>query len=160
MADCYLGLGSNMGDRESYLRKAVKLLAKREAINVRKVSSIYATAPVGYTAQPDFLNIVLHAETSLSPESLLAVCMSVEQQLDRIREIRWGPRTIDIDILLLDEIEVHTSRLTIPHPRMTQRLFVLLPLVELAPDLRIRGVAVKTYILQIQDQHVQVHKPW
>ncbi|MEM5771078.1 MAG: 2-amino-4-hydroxy-6-hydroxymethyldihydropteridine diphosphokinase [Bacillota bacterium] len=160
MVDCYLGLGSNMGDRERYLRKAVGLLAEHEAIKIRKVSSIYATAPVGYTAQPDFLNVVLHAATSLSPESLLAVCLSVEQQLERIREIRWGPRTIDIDILLFDDIEVHTSRLTIPHPQMTQRLFVLLPLAELAPDLRMRGGAVKTDIRKIQDQRVQVYKPW
>ena len=160
MVDCYLGLGSNMGDRERYLRKAVGLLAEHEAIKIRKVSSIYATAPVGYTAQPDFLNVVLHAATSLSPESLLAVCLSVEQQLERIREIRWGPRTIDIDILLFDDIEVHTSRLTIPHPQMTQRLFVLLPLAELAPDLRMGGGAVKTDIRKIQDQRVQVYKPW
>lgn len=160
MTVCYLGLGSNLGDKEDYLRKAVNLLAAHEGIQVCNISSIYATAPIGYTEQPEFLNIVLQVQTSLQPEDLLTVCRSVEQQLKRVRDVRWGPRTIDIDILLYENSQVHTPELTIPHPLMLQRLFVLLPLTEVAPDLRFQGIKINKYISKIQDQHVLVYKPW
>lgn len=160
MSICYLSLGSNMGDRERNIREAVALINDHERIDVRKVSSIYLTAPLGYTEQADFLNIALQAETTLFPQDLLEVCMSVEEQLQRVRTIHWGPRTIDIDILLFDDIYINNPVLSIPHPMMMQRLFVLFPLAEINANLRWQGKSVKEYMDQIQDQQVCVYKPW
>lgn len=160
MTICYLGLGSNLGEREQNLRKAVDLLNMRDEISVRKVSSIYATAPVGYTEQPDFLNIVIQVAATLSPTDLLEVCMSVERRLKRIRRLRWGPRTVDVDILLYDDADIKTPRLSIPHPRMTQRLFVLMPLAELEPELSVHGKTIKDHIAKIHDQKIRRYKPW
>lgn len=160
MSICYLSLGSNIGDRERNIREAVALINDHERIDVRKVSSIYLTAPLGYTEQADFLNIALQAETTLLPQDLLEVCMSVEEQLQRVRTIHWGPRTIDIDILLFDDIYINNPVLSIPHPMMMQRLFVLFPLAEINADLRWQGKSVKEYMDQIQDQQVCVYKPW
>ncbi|MEJ7321648.1 2-amino-4-hydroxy-6-hydroxymethyldihydropteridine diphosphokinase, partial [Staphylococcus epidermidis] len=96
----YLGLGSNIGDRKQQLLKAIDLIGNIKGIKVTKQSSIYETAPIGYTDQPNFLNLCLEIETELSPQQLLKHCLDIEQQLHRVREIRWGPRTLDIDILL------------------------------------------------------------
>jgi 2-amino-4-hydroxy-6-hydroxymethyldihydropteridine diphosphokinase len=130
----YIGLGSNVGDRETNVRQAIELLA--EAGRVTAVSSLYATEPVGYLEQEDFINAVAEVETSLSAPSLLAVCRSIEDRLGRIRTVRWGPRTIDLDILLYGDSVMSTSSLVIPHPRMAERKFVLAPLAEIAPDVR------------------------
>lgn len=131
MNDSYLSLGSNMGDRLDMLRQAVRLLMEHPAIEIRKISSLYETDPVGFTEQEAFLNMVVYLQTDLSALELLDVCQDIEKQLERKREIRWGPRTIDLDILLYNQGSLNTERLTIPHPRMHERAFVLVPLLEI-----------------------------
>ena len=135
----YLGLGSNLGDRLDHLRQGVELLQSHPAIRITRISSVYETAPVGPVEQPDFLNLVAAADTTLSPEELLSVAQEIERRLHRVRTIRWGPRTLDIDILLYGDRILHREELTIPHPRMEERAFVLIPLLEVARNLRIPG---------------------
>jgi len=139
----YLGLGSNLGDREYYLLQAIRLLNKHKDIHVNRVSSIYETAPVGYVNQGPFLNMVAEIETSLNPLDLLEQTLRIENTLDRKREIHWGPRTIDVDILLYNQEIIHEKNLIIPHPRMMERAFVLIPLVEIAPELSVPGKDIK-----------------
>ena len=128
----YIGIGSNVGDREANCRKAIELLA--EAGRVVRVSSLYRTEPVGYHEQEDFINAVAAVETDLTPNDLLRVCHAIEDRLGRKRGLRWGPRTADLDILLFGSQVVNQPGLAIPHPRMAVRKFVLIPLVEIAPD--------------------------
>lgn len=135
MNRAYLSLGSNMGDRLELLKKAVHMLNEHEAIQVEVVSSVYETEPVGLTDQPAFLNIVVEITTSLTPVGLLRECQQIEENLDRVRVIRWGPRTIDLDILLYNHENIETETLTVPHPRMHERAFVLVPLAEIAPGI-------------------------
>ena len=131
----YLGLGSNLGNREENLRKALSILHETDAIRVKTVSSCYETEPVGpVTDQNDFYNIVVEVETTLSPRELLTRINSAERRLGRARGERWGPRVIDIDILLWDNKILEEEGLKIPHPEMTTRAFVLTPLSEIAPD--------------------------
>jgi len=136
MRSGYLGLGSNVGDRESHLRAAVELLRER-GVEVEAVSSTYETEPVGEVLdQPDFLNAAIRIRTSLEPEALLDVCKEVEvargRQLDAPRH---SPRPLDVDLLLLEDLVLSTDRLTLPHPEVTSRRFVLAPLLELDPEL-------------------------
>lgn len=131
----YLSLGSNIGNRFDFLRKSVQLLNDSESIQVMQVSSVYETDPVGYVDQAAFLNIVVELETLFTPQELLKKCNEIEAELGRTREVRWGPRTVDLDILLYNEEIMKTENLIIPHPRMTERGFVLVPLVELNSDL-------------------------
>ncbi|WP_282021121.1 2-amino-4-hydroxy-6-hydroxymethyldihydropteridine diphosphokinase [Planomicrobium okeanokoites] len=134
MNKSYLSLGSNMGDRVGMLRQAVRLLEEHPAIEVMNISSLYETAPVGFTEQDAFLNMVVQLQTDLTAYELLEICQNIEQTLDRKREIRWGPRTIDLDILLYNQDKFETENLVIPHPRMHERAFVLVPLLELDPE--------------------------
>lgn len=129
-ARAYLALGSNMGEREQTLLKAVQGLKATEGIELVAVSSIYETDPFGYTEQEPFLNMAVAIDTSLSPDELLGAALRVEQQLGRVRTIRWGPRTIDIDVLLYGDEHVQLPHLQIPHPGLTERAFVLVPLHE------------------------------
>ncbi|HSJ37476.1 MAG TPA: 2-amino-4-hydroxy-6-hydroxymethyldihydropteridine diphosphokinase [Planococcus sp. (in: firmicutes)] len=133
MNESYLSLGSNMGDRLEMLKQAVRLLVKHPRVDVLKISSLYETDPVGFTEQDAFLNMVVYLKTELSALELLEVCQDIERELDRKRELRWGPRTIDLDILLYNHDNMETERLIIPHPRMHERAFVLVPLLELDP---------------------------
>jgi 2-amino-4-hydroxy-6-hydroxymethyldihydropteridine diphosphokinase len=126
----FLSLGSNLGDRRALLRDAVDSLP-----DVVAVSPVYETAPVGGPEQDNFLNLVVQLETSLSPHQLLGVCHRVESSAERVREVRWGPRTLDIDIIWMDGVTMDEERLTIPHPRWKERRFVVAPLRDLAPDL-------------------------
>ena len=135
MNGAFISIGSNIGARNVYLEEAVQALNERLDTTVEKVSSIYETAPVGYTDQADFLNIVVLIQTTLSAEDLLAACQQIEQNLGRERTIRWGPRTVDLDILLYNEEEIATETLIVPHPRMAERAFVLIPLLEIAPGI-------------------------
>ena len=128
----YLGLGSNLGDREENLRKALSLLG--DVGEITALSSVYETEPWGYAEQPYFLNMVCEFRTSLSPPELLALAQEVERRLGRVRTIRYGPRTMDVDILLYGDQIVDTPDLQIPHPRIPERAFVLAPLAEIAPD--------------------------
>ena len=134
MPIAYLGLGSNLGDRRSNLTAAVAGLPP--AASVLRASSIYQTEPWGYLEQPAFLNQVLEVETNLSPVDLLAALKRLEAGLGRQATFRYGPRLIDLDILLYDQLVLDQPDLVIPHPQLTQRAFVLVPLAELAPDLR------------------------
>lgn len=133
-ANAYIGIGSNMGDREENLNSAIDLLKQEAGIVVTAVSSYINTAPVGYTDQPDFLNAVIEIATTLIPQALLEVCLNIEKKLKRVRLIHWGPRTIDLDILLYDDLIINEPNLIIPHPRMHEREFVLKPLKEIAPN--------------------------
>ena len=131
----YLSLGSNIGDRERNLRAAVERLGA-PGLRVLRVSPVYETEPVDYTDQRWFLNLVVEAETTLFPLQLLARVQKIERALGRVRTVPKGPRIIDIDILLYGAAVVHGAKLEIPHPRMAERRFVLVPLHDLAPDLR------------------------
>ncbi len=137
MARAYLGLGSNLGDTRANLDHAVELLNAHDGIRVTKVSSHLQTAPVGYLDQPDFMNAVIEVETALRQRELLEAVLAIEQQMGRVRTFRWGPRVIDIDVLLYDGEQVDEPDLVIPHPRMMERSFVLGPLAEIAPELRL-----------------------
>ena len=130
----YLCLGSNLGDRLENLKEAVRLLAP--AVRVTARSSYYETDPVGFTDQPLFLNAVVAGETALAPDDLLRLCKHVEGERQRVATFRWGPRTCDVDILLYDGLVMDTPDLTIPHARMHERAFVLVPLAEIAADVR------------------------
>ena len=134
----YLGLGSNVGDRESHLTRAIQDLAAH-SVTVDAVSSLYETEPIGEILdQPDFLNAAARVRTALGPEELLEVCKSIEAENGRIfGGPRHSPRPIDIDLLLLGDLEISTERLTLPHPEVTARRFVLEPLLELDPGLRL-----------------------
>jgi len=127
----YLSLGSNMGDREENLRQAQDML--RQRLRIREVSPVYETAPVGQTDQPNFLNLVCRIETRLAPADLLALAKGIERKLGRTGK-SGAPRPIDIDILLYGDQTLTTPELTIPHPKMAERAFVLVPLAEIAPD--------------------------
>ena len=153
MAVVYLGLGSNVGDREDYLVRACELLHQHPAVVVQAVSPLYETAPVGFTAQAAFLNAVARVHANLRPESLLAVTQAVESRLGREPAIRWGPRVIDIDLLLYDALQVHRPFLDIPHNALSERLFVLVPLSELEPDLCLpSGEPIRRRIAALPDQ--------
>jgi 2-amino-4-hydroxy-6-hydroxymethyldihydropteridine diphosphokinase len=133
VTSAYLALGSNLGDRLATLQRAVDLLSAAGDIRVIRSSRVFETAPVG-PPQPDYLNAVVEIETTLEPRALLAACQAVERELGRERRERWGPRTIDVDVLTYDDLEVDEPDLRIPHPRMHERAFVLVPLGELDAD--------------------------
>ena len=131
----YIGLGANLGDRQGSLQAALKKLDNPPTMKVIRVSALYETTPVGVTDQPEFLNAVAAVKTTLSPRELLDVLLHLENQMGRVRTLRWGPRVIDLDLLLYGETQVALAGLTVPHPRLRERAFVLVPLVEIAPDL-------------------------
>ena len=157
MTKVYLSLGSNMGDRQGYLQRAVEALKQLTDTEVEAVSSYYETAAWGLTDQADFLNLALALETQLPAESLLSACQAIEKDLDRVRHEHWGPRTVDIDILLYGQEIWETEHLIVPHPFMTQRAFVLVPLLEIAKDLvePQTGQAYKKYLSQIDTSDVR-----
>ncbi len=130
----YLSLGSNLGDKKENLQKALEEL-KKGYITVKKISSFYKTQPVGLKEQPDFFNIVIKAETSLSPDELLRSILNIEKKMGRKRKKKYGPRIIDIDILLYNDLIIKKKGLNIPHPAMHERNFVLIPLKEIEPQL-------------------------
>jgi len=143
MSRAYLSLGSNIGDKKNNLDEAVKLIKSNSYISDVIVSEFYETAPVGYLEQDVFMNIAVEINTTLDSYKLLDFCHEIEETLKRKRIIRWGPRTIDVDILLFDEIISDDERLTIPHPRMTERAFVIVPLYDLSQELVINNLAIK-----------------
>ena len=135
----FVGIGSNLGDREDNLRRAVELLSVEDGVDVTAVSEIRETEPVGPVEQGPFLNGAVRIETDLGPRELLERLLAVEQRLGRVREERWGPRTIDLDLLLYGDEAVDEPGLTVPHPRLHERRFALEPLADLAPSLEIPG---------------------
>jgi 2-amino-4-hydroxy-6-hydroxymethyldihydropteridine diphosphokinase len=129
----YLGIGTNLGDRLAFLQGAVDGLAATPGIVVAGVSHVYETDPLGGPEQPDFLNAVVGVDTTLDPHELLAACQRLEQAAHRIRQEHWGPRTLDVDVLLFGQAQVDTPDLVVPHPRAAVRAFVLVPLADLDP---------------------------
>lgn len=126
----YLGLGSNLGDRESHLRNAVAAMP-----GLAGVSAVYESRPAGGPPQDDYLNAVVALDTTLSPRQLLDLAQRLEEAAGRVRTVRWGPRTLDVDVLLIDDLEVDEPDLVVPHPRIRERPFVLAPLADLDPRL-------------------------
>jgi 2-amino-4-hydroxy-6-hydroxymethyldihydropteridine diphosphokinase len=133
----YFGLGTNLGDRRANLLDARRRLSPRATVT--GASSMYETEPWGIEDQPMFLNQVLVGQTALSPEALLTLAKDIERQMGRQNTLRNGPRLIDIDVLMVDQLQLTGERLTLPHPRLTDRAFVMIPLAELAPEVRIPG---------------------
>ncbi len=133
MAIAYLGLGSNIGDREKSLNNAIAKLSEVPGIQVTKISSRYETKPYGKTDQPDFMNMAVEVDTNLTPLDLLETVLGIEHELGRVRTEVWGPRSIDIDVLLYEDLELKLTDLKVPHPEMHLRSFVLDPLNEIAP---------------------------
>ncbi|RPI37880.1 MAG: 2-amino-4-hydroxy-6-hydroxymethyldihydropteridine diphosphokinase [Nitrospiraceae bacterium] len=131
MAIVYIGLGSNLGDRHKNCLRAIELL-KQNGLSVTRQSSMYETEPWGLTGQPEFVNMAVETETELAPEPLLALLKKIEKDMGRRDIVRWGPRIIDLDILFYDDITMNTDALTIPHPLLHEREFVLRPLSEIA----------------------------
>ncbi|MCS7206340.1 MAG: 2-amino-4-hydroxy-6-hydroxymethyldihydropteridine diphosphokinase [Dehalococcoidia bacterium] len=154
----YLGLGSNLGDREGYLRQGVRGLHQR-AGDVIGLSPIYETAPQGYADQPRFLNMVVCLQTPLDPLALLDTCLALESAAGRTRPFPNAPRTLDIDILLYDERVFTSERLTVPHPRMAERAFVLIPLSDLAADVVHPTLGISVGALARRVGHEGV-RPW
>nr|WP_263314337.1 2-amino-4-hydroxy-6-hydroxymethyldihydropteridine diphosphokinase [Mammaliicoccus sp. Marseille-Q6498] len=156
MHTAYLGLGSNIGDRELQLEQAIAAIDEIQGIEVTQTSPIYETKPVGYTEQPDFLNMCIEISTELESLDLLKTCMMVEKQLHRVRDERWGPRTIDIDILLYDQCVIQSPDLEVPHPRMIERAFVMIPLNDIASN--VVEPITKKYIWELLPNDEQVVK--
>ena len=135
MTRAFLALGSNVGDRHAHLQAAVEILHSPPELTVRAVSPVYETDPVGGPVQDDFLNAVIEIETDRSPHQLLEIAHAAEAAADRVRVERWGPRTLDVDIVLVDGVTMDEPDLSVPHPRWRERDFVLAPMHDLAPDL-------------------------
>ncbi|ABO48705.1 2-amino-4-hydroxy-6-hydroxymethyldihydropteridine pyrophosphokinase [Desulforamulus reducens MI-1] len=135
MTVAYIGLGSNMGDKKAYIQSALKKLDHYTGIHLLRVASLYESAPWGYLEQDWFVNTVAEVETTLSPEKILQVLFDIERSLNRTRDIHWGPRTVDLDLLLYGSQTICFPHLQVPHPRMHERAFVLVPLAELCPNM-------------------------
>ena len=149
----YIGFGSNIGDRLAHIQNAIHILSETEGITLQKISSLYKTDPVGYEEQAQFLNGVAAIQTSLSPLSLLHTLKDIETAVGRQHRIRWGPREIDLDILIYGDLCVQTEKLVVPHPEMHLRGFVLVPLAEIAPDLvhPVFQVSIQTLLNRFED---------
>lgn len=154
--EAYVALGSNMGDRTQYLLDAVEKLQNRSDCRVQKVSSLLETEPYGVTQQEKFMNAVLKMDTLLMPEELLEVLQQIELEANRVRTLRWGPRTLDLDILFYDDEIIEEDHLCVPHIDMANRLFVLQPLEEIAPYKRhpITGKTVKEMIVDLKKETI------
>lgn len=164
----HLGLGSNIEDRMEHMRDAVNRLEQSDGISIVHLSPVYQTEPVGYVAQEDFFNMVVEVRTTLYPAELLKTVKQIERELGRMESVHKGPRIMDIDILLYGEETIDEYRLTIPHPRMLNREFVLRPLFDIAPELRIGelGISVRDALAQIAgekrvvrlEEKVEIHE--
>jgi 2-amino-4-hydroxy-6-hydroxymethyldihydropteridine diphosphokinase len=151
----YIGLGSNLQSPERQLLAAFDALAASPGIRLTRRSSLYRTAPIGYADQPDFLNAVAEVHTSLAPEQLLEALLAIEQHRGRVRQFPNAPRTLDLDILIYGDLQFSNRRLVVPHPRAHQRAFVLLPLLEIAPECVIPGRGpARELLAKVQDQGV------
>ena len=151
-----LGLGGNLGDPPAAMANALREIDARSDCQIIAVSRLYSTLPWGKTDQADFFNCCALVETSLEPEALLDACLSIELSMKRVRLERWGPRTIDIDVLTYGALERKTDRLELPHPRMTERGFVILPLADIAPELKVRGKTIGDWLLSADTAGITV----
>jgi len=157
MAEAFLALGGNLGDVRATFTRAIAMLCGDSAVKLTARSSDYRTPPWGVTDQPAFLNAVIAVTTMLSPHALLARALDCERALgrDRTDERRWGPRPIDIDILAYDDVQLHDPDLTLPHPHLFERAFVLVPLAEIAPDRLIAGIRVRDALARVDASGIE-----
>lgn len=146
MIECYVGLGSNIGSPKKTIIEAIKQLSTLHQSNLSAVSSLYRTPAWGMISQPDFINACVKLSTDLGPQEMLKALLALEKSHGRVRAIQWGPRTLDCDLLLYGNEIIHEPNLTVPHPRMTERAFVLLPLEEIAPQLILNQKSINTWI--------------
>lgn len=153
MKKVYISMGSNIGNKKENLDRAVEIL--KEKLKITRISSYYETEPVGYKEQDWFINIVLEALTDISPHELLEFCQGIEKEMKRVKTIRFGPRIIDVDILLYEGFESDEEELTIPHPRMKERAFVMHPLNEIAPELIIGGEPIGEIIKNLKGEQIR-----
>lgn len=151
-----LGLGGNLGDPALAMAQALRQLDSRQDCKVVAVSRLYVTPPWGKTDQADFFNCCALVKTTLAPEDLLDLCLSIERQMKRVRNERWGPRTIDIDLLMYGERAQKTDRLELPHPRMIERAFVLKPLADIAPDMTVQGRSVRDRLADLDVSGIRI----
>ncbi len=159
MSVAWVGLGSNLGDSAAHIQAAIDEISTLAKTRCLRTSELYRSAPVGPQDQPDFCNAVAALETGLSAQALLENLLEIEQQHQRVRTRRWGPRSLDLDLLLYDDLMHNTPELQLPHPRMHVRAFVLAPMAELTPGLNIPGQGqVKTLLADITDQQISLWK--
>jgi 2-amino-4-hydroxy-6-hydroxymethyldihydropteridine diphosphokinase len=151
----YIGIGGNVGDVFASMKSALNLLNDHPQISVNKISKIYKTPPWGIEDQDWFLNACASVETTLTAQELLKTCLEVEVSLKRVREIRWGPRTIDLDVLVFGEENIAQDNLQVPHPRMHERAFVLMPMADIAPDLPLNGKTISQWLEEIDTTGIQ-----
>jgi 2-amino-4-hydroxy-6-hydroxymethyldihydropteridine diphosphokinase len=151
----YLSLGGNLGDPAKSMGAALRMLDANADTRVTGVSSLYRTPPWGKLDQPDFLNAAAEISTGLAPRALLDLCLDAERKLKRVREERWGPRLIDIDILVFGDRVIHETGLEVPHPRMLERAFVLAPLAEIAPSLVVSGRSITDRLVAVDTSGIE-----
>ena len=156
MNTAVIGIGTNMGDRLSHLRESLHALSLLPDTKLVQLSHIYETKPVGFAAQPDFLNCVVEVDTGLSPSALLGACLGIEAGMGRVRDldIRNGPRVIDLDLLIYEHVKTESRELTLPHPRILERAFVMRPLLDLYPSGRAPGVYFGACLKEIDQSGV------
>jgi 2-amino-4-hydroxy-6-hydroxymethyldihydropteridine diphosphokinase len=151
----YVAFGANLGEPVETLRSAAVALGRRRGVELVAGSPIYRTRPIGPPGQPDFANAVARVGTTLAPEALLAVLHAVEAEFGRVRDVRWGPRTLDLDLVWFEGVVRDDPRLTLPHPRAHEREFVLRPLCDLAPDLLLHGRTAREWLDSLEPQGVE-----
>ena len=161
MTEALLGLGGNLGDVRTTLARAVTALCDGHEVQLVARSSDYRTPPWGVTDQPPFINLAIVVETALTPRTLLDRALAVEAMFgrDRTKERRWGPRVLDIDIIAFDALEIEESGLTLPHPHLFERAFVLAPLAEIAPDRKIKGITVAEALARVDPGGIEKLPP-
>jgi 2-amino-4-hydroxy-6-hydroxymethyldihydropteridine diphosphokinase len=161
MAEAFIALGGNVGDVRSAFERAVAMLCDGAAVRLTARSSDYRTPPWGVADQPPFVNAVIAVATSLPPHQLLARLQACERALgrDRVTERRWGPRAIDLDLLAYDDLVLHDPELTLPHPHLFERAFVLVPLAEIAPDRLIAGIRVREVLERVDTTGIETLPP-
>jgi 2-amino-4-hydroxy-6-hydroxymethyldihydropteridine diphosphokinase len=151
MSEAWIALGGNLGDREDHFAHAIKLLGDHSGVSIERGSPVYETPPIGPAGQERYWNAVIEVKTSLDPAYLLASCLEVERKLGRMRDVRWGPRTIDLDVLLFGELVVDDPELTLPHPRLHERAFALRPLADLVPRKSLGGKTVIQWLGEVSE---------
>jgi 2-amino-4-hydroxy-6-hydroxymethyldihydropteridine diphosphokinase len=161
MADVFLSLGSNIGFSANHIGEAVRRLQEDPELSVIAVSRLYRTKPVGPVEQNDFVNAAARLETDLSPSDLMKKCLALEAAMgrDRVSAVRWGPRVIDIDIILYDDLTMKNAEVEIPHPRFLERAFVLVPMAEIAPERTVRGHYLRELAASIDSTGVELLPP-